>query len=90
MHMLSRKDLNSAKLETVKVSKSSTAVNTANDEVQTREEATVYVKQLDLLVTVKFLEDTAAVLQLGELCEDHGYSYHWTRGQKPQLVKDDR
>ena len=62
MHMLSRKDLNSAELETVKVSKSSTAVVTANGEVQTKEEATVYVKQLDLFVTVKFLEDTAAVL----------------------------
>ena len=45
-------------------------------------EATVYVKELDLFVTVKLLEDTAAVLSLGTLCEDHGYSYEWTSGQK--------
>ena len=33
---------------------------TANGEVQTREEATVYVKELDLFVTVVLLEETAA------------------------------
>ena len=48
---------------------------TANGEVQTREEATVYVKEVDLLVTVKLLEDTPAVLTVGKLCEDHGYSH---------------
>ena len=39
---LSRKDLNSAELETVKVSESPTMVVAANGEVQTEEEATVY------------------------------------------------
>ena len=50
--------------------------------MQTREEATVCVKELDLFVTVMFLEETPAVLSLGKLCEDHGYTYHWTSGQK--------
>ena len=50
----------------------------------------MYVKQLDLFVTVKLLEDTPAVLSLGKLCEDHGSSYEWTSGQKPQLIKDGR
>ena len=87
MHMLSRKDLNSAELETVRVSKSPTIVVATNGEVQTKEEATVYVKESDLFVTVKLLEDTPAVLSLGKLCEDHGYSYERTSGQKPQLLK---
>ena len=52
MHMLSRKDLNSAELETIRVSRNSTKVLTANGEVQTNEEATVYVKDLDPFVTV--------------------------------------
>ena len=52
MHMLSRKDLISAELETVRVSKSPTTVVAANGEVQTKEEATAYVKELDLFVTV--------------------------------------
>ena len=69
-------------------SRNPTTVMTANGEVQTREEATVFVKELDLFVTVMFLEETPAVLSLGKLCEDHGKTYHWTRGQKPHLTKN--
>ena len=39
---------------------------TANGEVQTREEATVYVKRLDLFVKVMFLEGTLRSFFLGE------------------------
>ena len=60
MHMVSRKDLNSAKLDTVKVSQNLTTVVTANGEVLTKEEATVYVRELDLLVTVMLLEDNTS------------------------------
>ena len=86
MHMVSRKDLTSGELETVRTSRSPTTAMTANGEVRTREEATVYVRELDLFVTVMLLEETPAVLSLGKLCEDHGYSYHWTIGQKPHLT----
>ena len=48
------------------------------------------VKELDFFVTVMLLEETPAVLSLGKLCEDHGYSYHWTSGRKPQLTKKAR
>ena len=65
-------------------------MGTGNGEVLTKEEATVYVKELDLFVTVMLLEDTPAVLSLGKLCEDHGYNYHWTSGQKPHLIKNGR
>ena len=90
VHNLSRKDVNSAELETVEVSRSRTTVVTAHGEVQTKDEATVYVKEFDLFVTVKLLEDTPAVLSLGKLCEDHGYSCEWTSGPKPQLIKNGR
>ena len=83
MQMVSRKDLNSAELETVRISKSPTTVVTANGEALTKEEGTVYVKELDLFVTVMLLEDTPAVLSLG-------YNYHWISGQKPQLIKNGR
>ena len=76
MHMVSKRDLNSAELETVRISKNPTMVMTANGEVQTREEANLYVKELDLFVTVMLLEETLAVLSLGKLCEDHGKTYH--------------
>ena len=42
MHMLSRKDFNSAELETVRISESPTTIVTANGEVITKEEATVW------------------------------------------------
>ena len=38
---------------------------TANGEVRTNKEATVYVKQLDLFVNVMLLQETPAVLSLG-------------------------
>ena len=87
MHMVSKRDLNSAELATMRTSRSPTTVMTANGEVQTREEATVYVKQLDLFVKVMLLQETPAVLSLGKLCDEHGYTYHWTSGQKPHLTK---
>ena len=82
MHMLSRKDLNSAEVDTVFLPRNPTRVITANGEVPTNEEATVCVFDLDLFVTVQILEDTPAVLSLRELCEDHGYSLEWISGQK--------
>ena len=59
-----------AELETVTTSRSPTTVVTANGEVQTHEEATVYVKELDIFLTMKVLEDRPAVLSLGELCDE--------------------
>ena len=82
-----RKTLNSAELETMRSSRSPTTVMTANGEMETREEATVHVNELDLFVTVMLLEETPTVLSLVKLCEDHGYTYHWTSGQKPLLTK---
>ena len=57
-------------------------------EVQTHEEATVYVKELDIFLTMKVLDNTPAVLSLGKLCDEHGYSYEWINGQKPHLIKN--
>ena len=53
MHMVSRKDLSSAELETVGVSKSPTTVVTANGEVLTKEEGTVCVRELELFVATR-------------------------------------
>ena len=88
MHMISKKDLNSADLETVTTSRSPTTVTTANGEVQTHEDATVYVKEVGIFLTTKVLEDTPAVLSLGKLCDENGYSYEWINGQKPHLIKN--
>ena len=88
MHMISKKDLNDAEMDTLTKSCSPTIVITANGEVQTHEEATVYVKELDIFLTMKVLENTPAVLSLGKLCDEHVYSYEWINGQKPHLIKN--
>ena len=51
MHMISKKDLSDAEMDTLTISCSLTIVITANGEVQTHEEAIVYVKELDILLT---------------------------------------
>ena len=56
MHMISNKDLSDAVMDTLTKSRSPTIVITANGEVQTHEEAMVYVKELDIFLTLKVLE----------------------------------
>ena len=62
MHMISKKDLSKAEMGTLTKSCSPTIVITANGEVQTHEEAIVYVKELGIFLTMKVLENTPAVL----------------------------
>ena len=86
MHMISKKDLNCAEMGTLTKSCSPTIVIAANGEVQTHEEATVYVKELDIFLTMKVLENTPAAFSLGKLCDENGKSYEWMNGQKPHLI----
>ena len=85
MHMISKNYMSNAEKDTVTKSCSPTTVITANGEVQTHEEATVYVKELDIFLTMKVLDHTPAVLSLGKLCDENGYSYEWINGQKPRI-----
>ena len=70
MHMISKKDLSKAEMDTLTMSCSPTIVMTANGEVLTHEEAIVYVKELGIFLTMKVLENTPAVLSLGKLCDE--------------------
>ena len=88
MHIISKKDLSDAEMDTLTKSCSPTIVITANGEVQMHEEGTVYVKELDIFLTMKVLENTPAVSSLGKLCDENGYSYEWINGQKPHLIKN--
>ena len=88
MHMISKKDLSEVEMDTLTRSCSPTIVTTANGEVQTHEEAIVYVEDLDTFLTMKVLENTPAVLSLGKLFDENGCSYEWINGQKPHLIKD--
>ena len=84
--MTSKKDLSDAEMDTLTKSCGPTIVITANGEVQTHEEATVYVKELDIFLTMKVFKSTPAVLSLGKFCDENGYSCEWINGQKPHLI----
>ena len=77
-------------MDTLTKSCSPTVVITASGEVQTHEEALVYVNEMGIFLTMKVLENTPAVLSLGKLCDENGYSYEWINGQKPHLIKKKR
>ena len=61
MQRSSKKDLNSSEMDTLTKSCSPTIVITADGELQTHEEATVYVKELHIFLTMKVLENTPVV-----------------------------
>ena len=88
MHMLGKRDLSLDEKDTVRRSRPPTVVMTANGEVQTFEEAQIYGHDLGLFLTVQLLNESPAVLSLGKLCDDHGYSYEWVSGQKPRLTTE--
>ena len=70
MHMISKNDLNDAEMDTLTKSCNPTIVLTANGEVQTNDEATINVKEFDIFLTMKVLENTPAVLSLRKLCDE--------------------
>ena len=88
VHMMSKKRISSEEMDTVKRSRTPTVVLTASAEVHANEEAQVYVHDLNLFGTVQLLEETLALLSLGKLCEDHGYSNEWVSVQKPRLTEE--
>ena len=88
MHMISKKDFVDAEMDTLTKSCSPMIVTAANGEVQTHEEATVYVEELDTFLTMKVFENMSTILSLGKLCDENGYSDEWINGQKPHLIKD--
>ena len=91
LRMMSKKELSSDEMGTVKRSRTPTVVLTANGEVRTFEEAQVFVHDVNQFITVQLLEETPAVLSPGKLlqsCKDHGYSHEWVSGQEPRLTKN--
>ena len=83
-----KKDLSDAEMDILTKLCSPTILKTANGEVQTHEEATVYVNELDIFLILKVLDNKPDVLPLGKLCDENGHSYEWIHGQKLHLIKN--
>ena len=69
MLMVRGKDLNSIERETVRISKNPTTVDTANGEVLTKEEATVYVKETIQQLTSQLQEMQEQLISMKDLGE---------------------
>ena len=80
LHMMSKNALTSGERENTRKEKETAVIMTANGKAATTEEATVYVDDVDVFVTVMLLEDSPAVISLGFLCEGMGYSHEWKQG----------
>ena len=62
-------------------------IQTANGEVDLSEKCEIFVRDLKVKVWAYILPDTVAVLSLGLLVEELGYSYIWNPGKCPILRK---
>ena len=64
-------------------------VQTAHGVVPCAKEARIYIHDLKQWVWAQLLEDSPAVLSLGLLCTQVGYSYYWEEGEEQTyLVKN--
>ena len=85
MHMISKKDLGDAEMNTLAKSCSPAIVITASGEVQTHKEATV--SKISIFSWLRKSSTTPVVLSLGKLSDDNGYSFEWINGQQPHLTQ---
>ena len=83
LHMMSKKELISGEQDTIRRSNT-----TASGKAVSTEEAKLYVNDLDVFVTMMLLENSPAVLSLGQLREEMDYSYEWEKEESPLLGKD--
>ena len=64
-------------------------ITTANGEVKIHAQVRVYVKELCIFVWAYVLDCDVAVLSLGMLCDEEGFTYKWVPNTPPTLTKDD-
>ena len=65
----------------------SIAVTTANGEVHINTQVRVYVHELCIFVWAYLLKCDVAILSLGPLCDEDGFTYLWEPGCSPTLSK---
>ena len=86
-HLVSKNNLNSKERHTIVSLDRPIPIQTANGEVELNEKVRICVHDLNVYVWAHLLPNTVAVLSLGLLIDDLGFSYHWTPKKKPYLEK---
>ena len=79
MHMLGNRDLSSDEMDTLRRSTSPITVVPANGEVQTKRGSTSICSRSWPVRDCNYSDETPAVLSLGKLCKEYGYSYEWVQ-----------
>ena len=88
--MVSRKDLKSDELETIK------SLQKSDDGCYSQRQSANKRRSDGVCQRIGFVRDSDASRRYTgrsftrNLCEYHGYDYHWISGQKPQLFKNGR
>ena len=87
VHVVSKRDLDSAELEDhedIKMSDDGDGQRRGANQRRSHGKC----QTIGLVVKIMLLEETPAVLSVEKVCDDHGYTYHWTSGQKPHLIRN--
>ena len=79
--MMSKNEFASCEKDPIRRSKGPTVITTANGKAESTEEATAYVNDLDVFLTMTMLEDSPPVLSLGFLCKE--MEYEWIKKESP-------
>ena len=87
LHMISESSLLSSEKETIRPMVNPRRIQTANGIIEVNREAYVYVEDLEIWVWAMLVVDSPAVISLGVLCQEYGFTYLWKAGQRPKLSK---
>jgi hypothetical protein len=87
-HLVSLDSLNAKEQATMKSDGKPIPITTANGEIKIQKQVRVYVKELDIFVWAYVLDGDVAVLSLGMLCDDEGFTYSWVPNRPPTLTRD--
>ena len=88
LHMVAREKLTPYEKESIKPMAKPIVLQTVNGPVIARNEATVYILDLDDSVTAVLMDKAPPVLSLGKLCIENGWAYQWKPGSlAPVLTK---
>ena len=84
---MSKESLSTKERKTIVSLDETIPIQTANVEVELTEKVKIYVQDLKTHVWAHLLPNTVAVLSLGLLVDELGFSYHWTPERKPYLKR---
>jgi len=86
-HLVDSRTLSKQERSTIYKISDPISIQTANGDVIVDSKVKIFVRELGLHVWAYLHEDTVAVLSLGMLCDDHGYTYNWKPQTWPTLTK---